>query len=199
MTSARWFLEDAELALKEKKSGSKQVSYGVNILTVFLRVWRQGWKWKFDTIITGAKTANPVYIQRMIFVLQSGAAYMANLDPPLSFENEIPMLSSEIILFMHAGTLIDQYRWKYGCLRLLIVFRRYLGNRRQDPENVDWHVYETTGNCCIKGACWRRIICSGNYTLQFIDEQLTPYYLTRPFAGWMVIFLHWKKHGRQVS
>lgn len=131
------------------------------------------------------------------FVLQSEAAMAKHSGLHLSFENEIPVLSGEIILFDHAGTLIDQYQVEIWLPKAADRFPEVFETGGRIPKNVDWHVYETTGNCCIKAPVEERIICSGGITLlQFIDEQLTPYLFNQTFRRMNGYFLHERKHGQ---
>ena len=64
------------------------------------------------------------------------------------------------------------------------------------PKNVDWHVYETTGMCCLKVAVEEILECEKDLTLVgFIENQVLPYLFNQTFRRIHGYFLNERRHG----
>lgn len=66
----------------------------------------------------------------------------------------------------------------------------------QIPRNIDWHIFERTGNCCIKVVQEEILIChEGISLLSFIKDQLIPYLFNQMYRRKKGFFLNERSHG----
>ena len=66
----------------------------------------------------------------------------------------------------------------------------------QIPRNIDWHIFEKTGNCCIKVVQEEILICyEGISLLSFIKDQLIPYLFNQTYRRKKGFFLNERSHG----
>lgn len=66
------------------------------------------------------------------------------------------------------------------------------------PRNVDWHIFEDTGNCCIASPPEEIIICNSGLTLlSFIDNQVKNYFYSQIFRNQNGYFLKERSHGNK--
>lgn len=64
------------------------------------------------------------------------------------------------------------------------------------PRNIDWHVYETDGHCCIKAFPEEILICKNGISLEkFIEEQLKPYFYNQLHRENFGYYLNERTHG----
>ncbi len=64
------------------------------------------------------------------------------------------------------------------------------------PKNVDWHIFEATGNCCLASPPEEIIICNSGLTLlSFIDNQVKNYFYSQIFRSQNGYFLKERSHG----
>lgn len=64
------------------------------------------------------------------------------------------------------------------------------------PRNVDWHIFEQTGNCCLASPPEEIIICNSGLTLlSFIDNQVKNYFYSQIFRNQNGYFLKERSHG----
>lgn len=64
------------------------------------------------------------------------------------------------------------------------------------PRNVDWHVFETDGHCCIKVEPEEILICKPGITLlSFIEQQVMPYFFNQTFRRLNGYFINERSHG----
>jgi hypothetical protein len=64
------------------------------------------------------------------------------------------------------------------------------------PVNIDWHVFEGSGRCCIRVPAEEIIICKKGITLtQFLSEQVVPYFFNQTFRRVNGYFLNERRHG----
>jgi hypothetical protein len=110
-----------------------------------------------------------------------------------------PILFGIIELKSPAGDVIDiyeieiHYRDGYP-YRFPMVFE--VGGKI--PKNVDWHIFENIGNCCIKVFPEEILICKSGITLtKFIEEQVVPYFYNQTFRRENGYFLKERAHGIQ--
>lgn len=111
-------------------------------------------------------------------------------------ENEPPRLIGSIGLPDTDGNIYDRYQlsiiasddsnmWFPGVSEI--------GGRL--PHNNDWHVFDD-GHCCIKSAPEQIVICrKGISLLQFIREQVLPYFHAQAFREQHGYYLHERSHG----
>lgn len=117
----------------------------------------------------------------------------------LSFEieNGIPCVFGYIILYNEHGIVEDKYQVKIQAVdnyphNFPLVFET--GGRI--PKNIDWHIFEQTGNCCIASPPEELIICnSGLNLLSFIDNQVENYFYSQIFRNQNGYFLKQRSHG----
>ncbi|WP_445737626.1 SEC-C metal-binding domain-containing protein [Mariniflexile sp.] len=117
----------------------------------------------------------------------------------LSFEieNGIPCVFGYIILYNEHGIVEDKYQVKIQAVdnyphNFPLVFET--GGRI--PKNIDWHIFEQTGNCCIASPPEEIIDCnSGLHLLSFIDNQVKNYFYSQVFRNQNGYFLKERSHG----
>lgn len=64
------------------------------------------------------------------------------------------------------------------------------------PPNIDWHVFETGGHCCIKAFPEEILICKNGITLEsFIEDQLRPYFFNQKHREMYGYYLNERSHG----
>lgn len=64
------------------------------------------------------------------------------------------------------------------------------------PKNIDWHIYEGTGHCCICVEPEELIICKNGITLlSFIDLQVIPFLFNQTFRRVNGYFINERSHG----
>lgn len=113
-------------------------------------------------------------------------------------ENESEVfLSGELSIHDENNYLLDTYKIeihrseKYP-FKFPIVFE--IGAKI--PRNIDWHIYESKGNCCIKVMPEETIICLDGINLkQFIEQQLKPYLFNQTFRRENGYFIKERSHG----
>jgi hypothetical protein len=117
----------------------------------------------------------------------------------LSFviEDGIPCVFGYIILNNEHGIIEDKFQVKIQAgdnypNNFPLVFET--GGRI--PRNIDWHIFEQTGNCCISSPPEEIIICnSGLNLLSFIDNQVKNYFYSQVFRNQNGYFLKERSHG----
>jgi hypothetical protein len=112
-------------------------------------------------------------------------------------KNGIQILTGEIILYDDAGEQIDSYLVEIHPSPMFPHRFPYLfeiGDKI--PRNADWHIYEDTGNCCIKVLPEEILICKKGVTLcEFIQEQVVPYLFHQTFRRLNGYFINERSHG----
>lgn len=64
------------------------------------------------------------------------------------------------------------------------------------PINIDWHIYEDTGRCCIKVPPEEEVICKKGLSLaDFIKLELLPYLFNQTFRRDNGYFINERGHG----
>lgn len=119
----------------------------------------------------------------------------------LSFKIEegIPCVFGSINLLDEDGNIEETYKIEIKAVidypsRFPLLFET--GGRI--PKNVDWHIFEKTGNCCITSPPEEFIICnSGLNLLQFIDNQVVNYFYSQIFRNQNGYFLKERSHGNK--
>ena len=123
------------------------------------------------------------------------------LYPGLNFYDDagIPIVSGKLDLRDENHNNYDSYNitirptFEYP-MRFPLVFE----TSGRLPVNVDWHVFESDGHCCIKTILEEILICKNKFTLnQFIDDQVCPYFANQSFREENGYYLHERSHGIQ--
>jgi hypothetical protein len=64
------------------------------------------------------------------------------------------------------------------------------------PANVDWHVFEDNGNCCIASLPEETLICKKGISLaSFVGYQVIPYFFNQLYRELNGFFLKERSHG----
>ena len=64
------------------------------------------------------------------------------------------------------------------------------------PKNIDWHVFESDGHCCIRTLPEEIIACRiGINLIGFIKEEVEPYFYSQTFRRLNGYFLNERSHG----
>lgn len=115
------------------------------------------------------------------------------------YENEygLPVLTGEIILYDQEGVKYDSYsikvEYKNGYPNNFPAVYE-IGGRI--PRNIDWHIFEHDGSCCIKSAPEKSILCKDDISLiWFIDTQVVPYFHNQKFREINGYYLNERSHG----
>lgn len=116
----------------------------------------------------------------------------------LSFKNDdgIPCVFGSLVLTNDEGGIEDFYQIEIKAVpdypnSFPLVFET--GGRI--PRNVDWHIFEGTGNCCIASPPELIIICNSGLTLlSFIDNQVKNYFYSQIFRNQNGYFLKERSH-----
>lgn len=117
----------------------------------------------------------------------------------LSFKNDdgIPCIFGSLDLTNDEGGIEDFYQIEIKAVpdypnSFPLVFET--GGRI--PRNVDWHIFEGKGNCCIASPPEEIIICNSGLTLlSFIDNQVKNYFYSQNFRNQNGYFLKERSHG----
>lgn len=119
----------------------------------------------------------------------------------LSFEieNGIPCVFGDIILHHEFGVLEDKFQIKIIAVsNYPFRFPQVFETGGRIPRNVDWHIFEETGNCCIASPPEEIIICnSGLNLLSFIDNEVKNYFYSQLFRSQNGYFLKERSHGNK--
>lgn len=119
----------------------------------------------------------------------------------LSYKNDdgIPCIFGSLVLTNEYGGIEDTYQFEIKAVEnypnnFPLVFET--GGRI--PRNVDWHIFEDTGNCCIASPPEEIIICNNGITLlSFIDNQVKNYFYSQIFRNQNGYFLKERSHGNK--
>jgi len=117
----------------------------------------------------------------------------------LSYKNDngIPCIFGSLNLTDEHGAIEDTYQIEIKAVQdypnsFPLVFET--GGRI--PKNIDWHIFEATGNCCIASPPEEIIICNSSLTLLFfIDNQVKNYFYSQIFRNQNGYFLKERSHG----
>lgn len=119
--------------------------------------------------------------------------------PSLRMQDEegIPIIIGELPLIDVAGNIYDTYSIKIKSNDYFPkLFPQVFESGGRLPINQDWHVYETTGSCCIKAKPEELLICSKGITLtSFIKEHVEPYFSNQTFRRENGFYVKERSHG----
>lgn len=64
------------------------------------------------------------------------------------------------------------------------------------PRNIDWHIFETDGRCCVKSIPEEILRCKKGISLKaFIEDEVKPYFFNQTFREKRGYFLNERSHG----
>tara|TARA_R110000868_G_scaffold259520_3_gene517769 strand:+ start:1488 stop:2177 length:690 start_codon:yes stop_codon:yes gene_type:complete len=112
-------------------------------------------------------------------------------------DNGIPCVFGSLNLTDEHGIIEDTYQIEIKAVQdypnsFPLIFET--GGRI--PRNIDWHIFEATGNCCIASEPEEIIICNSGLTLlSFIDNQIKNYFYSQIFRNQNGYFLKERSHG----
>ena len=138
-------------------------------------------------------SADLILFRQEGFLLQKSFPELKYEEPP----GQLPYIHGTLYLKDESGSIIDQFsiRIEPGPdypKRFPWVFET--GGRI--PRNINWHVFEDNGNCCIKSLPEELIICYRGITLtSFVQIEIIPYFFNQKYRELMGYFLHERSHG----
>lgn len=112
-------------------------------------------------------------------------------------EDGIPSLVGNIYLNDENNQLIDYYKIQIKFTenfpkRFPLVFEL----TKKIPENIDWHIFENDGNCCLSSFPEELIYCNNDYTLiNFFEDKVIPFFYAQIFRNKNGYFLKERPHG----
>lgn len=107
------------------------------------------------------------------------------------------IIKGEVELVDIMGDLIDTYQIEiHQTSEFPFRFPFLYETGGRIPRNIDWHVFEQTGHCCIKVIPEEILICSkGIILLEFLKGQVIPYLFNQTFRRLNGFFLNERSHG----
>ena len=109
----------------------------------------------------------------------------------------IKLLSGEIDLIDELGVLLDTYQLEISPSDgYPFMFPKVFETGGKLPVNIDWHVYEDDGRCCIKIPPEETLICINGITLHdFIKNELIPYLFNQTYRRENGYYINERSHG----
>ena len=113
--------------------------------------------------------------------------------------NGTPSVSGIVQLEDENGSSIDSYKIKIIPTtdypnRFPLVFET--GGRI--PNNIDWHIYQSDGHCCICSIPEEILICKKGISLNiFVENQVKPYFFNQKYREHYGYFLKERPHGNK--
>ena len=107
------------------------------------------------------------------------------------------IISGELDLKDESGILHDSYSVEIHSVqnypnRFPLVFE----TSNRIPRNIDWHVFETDGHCCISTYPEEILACrEGLNLIEFVENQVKPYFYSQTFRRLNGYFLSERSHG----
>ncbi|HCQ12747.1 hypothetical protein [Flavobacterium sp.] len=119
----------------------------------------------------------------------------------LSFkiEDGVPCIFGSILLLDEYGNIEDTFQIAIKAVsNYPYNFPLLYETGGRIPRNVDWHIFEQTGNCCIASPPEELIICNNGITLSsFINNQVKNYFYSQIFRNQNGYFLKERSHGNK--
>ncbi|KAB1157812.1 hypothetical protein [Flavobacterium luteum] len=132
-------------------------------------------------------------------VFEQEAKEVINKYKELSFkiEDGIPCVFGTVILDDEYGNIEDTYQIEIkAVIDYPFSFPLLFETGGRIPRNIDWHIFEKTGNCCIASPPEEFIICnSGINLISFIENQVKNYFYSQIFRNQNGYFLKERSHG----
>lgn len=112
-------------------------------------------------------------------------------------KNNLPIISGELDLMDENGILKDIYSIEiHPTQDYPDHFPHVFETGGKIPKNIDWHVYESDGHCCIKTLSEEILTCKNGITISsFIENEVKPYFFNQTFRRLQGYFLNERSHG----
>lgn len=116
-------------------------------------------------------------------------------------KSSIPLITGNLDLIDEVGNPVDSYSIEVYCSEKYpygfpLVFE--VGGKL--PINIDWHVFEQDGHCCIKAIPEEILLCSkGINLIHFIEKELKPYFFNQTFRRLNGYYVKERPHGIMAS
>lgn len=132
-----------------------------------------------------------------LFVCEWGKIADIYTGLKLFIKNEIPVLSGCLQLIDAQGVVCDEYFVEIHCQYCYpYCFPFVFETGGRIPKNIEWHVFETDGHCCIKTWPEEIIQCNKGIKLfDFIEGEVKPYFFNQSFREKEGYFLNERPHG----
>lgn len=133
----------------------------------------------------------------IIFEEQVTAVIEKYKELSFKIEDGVPCVFGTIILADEYGNIEDTYQIEIkAVIDYPYSFPLLFETGGRIPRNIDWHIFEKTGNCCIASPPEEYIICNtGINLLQFIENQVKNYFYSQTFRNQNGYFLKERSHG----
>lgn len=107
------------------------------------------------------------------------------------------ILSGEIDLIDASKNVMDTYKLEiHPSDKYPFMFPLVFETGGRIPINVDWHIYPSLGNCCIKVPPEEELICKNGITLlDFIKNEVIPFFFNQTFRKENGYFINERSHG----
>lgn len=132
-------------------------------------------------------------------IFKEQAIDVINKYEELSFkiEDDVPCIFGSINLTDTNGNIEDTYEIAIKAVpNYPFCFPLLFETGGRIPKNVDWHIFEKSGNCCIASPPEEIIICNTGITLlSFIDNEVKNYFYSQIFRSQNGYFLKERSHG----
>ncbi|HNE47380.1 MAG TPA: SEC-C metal-binding domain-containing protein [Chitinophagales bacterium] len=110
--------------------------------------------------------------------------------------NGEPALIGTITLIDQKENPIDNYQIKILCGQFPHKFPLVFETGGKIPKNIDWHMYEQTGNCCLCIPPEERKLCNMGFSLvSFMDDFVLPYFFHQTYRRKNGFFRDEWQHG----
>ncbi len=134
-----------------------------------------------------------------ISLFRAEAIQISDAFPSLSFleQDGKPIVAGELELIdaegvKHGSYFIEIHAVEEYPYRFPFVFET--GGRI--PRNIDWHIFESDGHCCVKNQPEEILLCKAGITLPvFIEKEVKPYFFNQLFREKNGYFLQERSHG----
>lgn len=134
-----------------------------------------------------------------ISLVRVEAIQISDAFPSLSFleQDGKPIVAGELELIdaegvNHGSYFIEIHAVEEYPYRFPFVFE----TGGKIPRNIDWHIFESDGHCCLKNQPEEILLCKAGITLQgFIEKEVKPYFFNQLFREKHGYFLQERSHG----
>ena len=118
-----------------------------------------------------------------------------DLDKKIKDEKSIVV--GGLLLKDSEGILHDRYEIEIHPIHEYpFMFPRVFETGGRIPINIDWHVFEADGHCCIRVFPEELLICKkGIDLLSFIEKEVKPYFYNQSFRNKFGYYLNERSHG----
>lgn len=132
-------------------------------------------------------------------LFKSEARQIKNTFHSLSFIEAQGIVAGELILADKMGIELDKYLIEiHPVSEYPQEFPRVFEVGGRIPRNIDWHVFESDGHCCLMAQPDQILVCKEGITLAtFIENQVKPYFFNQLHREMHGYFLKERSHGLQ--